>query len=392
MNDYPSYPSGLKQKVEAVQNAQSGIVNGSYSGLIRTAANKYGLPESVLTRLLAQESGNFDPDVISGRRRGGAGELGIAQFLPSTLQWLQTNPEYGKFDPLNPAQAIDAAAHYLADQTAIFNGDLEKGVAAYNAGAGNVQLAIQRAGRGDWRQGLPETTKNIYLPKVYGSPDSQVNTQSWRGDRPPELTDFLNPDGTPDPYGYGDAIKSYYEGLNLKRQYELGPESQFIDDVIKELKLEIEAGNLNVRKASEVLNTRIQGYKTAVDFYSSDAFKYGAPPGATHIPAGQYGSSVLGRQPSAIQGGVTINPMQEALNVYREAQSTIGGVQTPSVPDISGMRRNMYNPPAAPNVSGAVSSIGSFIGGAAPPRNLTPAQQALEEMRRRMQPALGFRG
>ena len=318
-----------------------------FAGAIQNAARKYGIPESILTRLLAQESG-WNPDVISGRDPGDDGELGIAQFMPATWKGLEEQWGY-KWDPRNPLQAIDAAARHLAEQSAIFNGDLEKGVAAYNAGAGNVQLAIQRAGsRGDWRQTLRQIkplTTDVYLPNVYGSPDSQANTQTWRGDRPPELTDFLDPNGSPDPYAYGDAIKSYYEGLNLKRQYELGPESQFIDDVIKELELEIEAGNLNVRKASEVLNTRIQGYKTAVDFYSSDAFKYGAPPGATHIPAGQYGSSVLGRQPSAIQGGVTINPMQEALNVYREAQSTIGSVQTPSVPDISGMRRNMYNPP-----------------------------------------------
>jgi hypothetical protein len=83
-----------------------------YKPLIKKAADQYGVPEELLTRMLSAENG-FKPTGVSS-----AGARGIAQFLPSTAR------EYG-IDPDDPTQAIPGAAHYLADlkaKTGTWNG------------------------------------------------------------------------------------------------------------------------------------------------------------------------------------------------------------------------------------------------------------------------------
>jgi soluble lytic murein transglycosylase-like protein len=101
-----------------------------YAEPIARAEDRYGLPSSLLARVLHQES-RFRPDVISGATRSRAGALGIAQFMPATAAELGV-------DPLNPLQAIDGAARYLRT---LFDrlGDWPSALAAYNWGIGNVQ-------------------------------------------------------------------------------------------------------------------------------------------------------------------------------------------------------------------------------------------------------------
>lgn len=116
-----------------------------YVGLIATAEREYGLPVDLLARLLWQES-RYREDIITGKVRSPAGAMGIAQFMPATAR------EMG-IDPLNPAQAIDGAARYLARLYRQF-GNWTETLAAYNWGIGNVQ-----------RKGLsaaPAETRNYY--------------------------------------------------------------------------------------------------------------------------------------------------------------------------------------------------------------------------------------
>src|SRR5438445_8624770 len=71
--------------------------------LIETSAARRGLPVEFLTRLIWRES-SFRPGAVSS-----AGAQGIAQFMPGTAA------ERGLADPFDPAQAIPASAHLLAD-------------------------------------------------------------------------------------------------------------------------------------------------------------------------------------------------------------------------------------------------------------------------------------
>ena len=107
--------------------ASVGSGDTPYSDLISAAASKYGVDPAVLKGLIKQESG-FDPNAGSP-----AGAQGLTQLMPATAASL------GVTDVHDPAQAIDAGAHYLRMQLDRFGGDLSKALAAYNAGPGAVQ-------------------------------------------------------------------------------------------------------------------------------------------------------------------------------------------------------------------------------------------------------------
>ncbi len=147
-----------------------GPVDGQFSDLINAAAEKYGLDPALLKALIRQES-NFDPNA-----RSPAGASGLTQLMPGTAASL------GVTNPLDPAQAIEGGAKYLAQQLEAFDGDVRKALAAYNAGPG----AVQRYG------GVPPyaETQN-YVRAVMGFADE------YRRQSPPAAAGVA---GSPLPY------------------------------------------------------------------------------------------------------------------------------------------------------------------------------------------------
>lgn len=116
-------------------------------------------PEVNANLLAAQakiESIQFDPAVVSGKRRSSAGAMGVSQFMPGT--WAK----YGKGSPYDPAQAIAAQGRYmcqLAKDVRRFPGDdTANMLAAYNAGPGAVE---KYGGVPNYRE-----TKN-YIKRIY---------------------------------------------------------------------------------------------------------------------------------------------------------------------------------------------------------------------------------
>jgi cell wall-associated NlpC family hydrolase len=96
-----------------------------YADLFTRAGSRHGVDPALLAAVAQQESA-FDASAVSP-----AGAQGLMQFMPATARELVVNP----FDP---ASAVDGAARYLADLTGQF-GSTELGLAAYNAGPGNVR-------------------------------------------------------------------------------------------------------------------------------------------------------------------------------------------------------------------------------------------------------------
>lgn len=105
-----------------------------------------------------------------------AGAIGIAQVMPSTapeaarLAGLPFDERRYRTDS-SYNRALGEA--YFKEQVRVFDGDLVKASAAYNAGAGNVRRAIRRAEQrgGDWTQYLPAETRD-YITKVHGRRDT----------------------------------------------------------------------------------------------------------------------------------------------------------------------------------------------------------------------------
>lgn len=128
------------------------------------AAEKANISPWLFVRQINQESG-FNPVAKSP-----AGAIGIGQFMPSTAAGIANPLGSGQLDPLNPEQALTAAALYMAGKNVRW-GDYAKALAAYNAGDGGVQKAINKAtdaGNADnWQQYLYQETKT-YIQIILG--------------------------------------------------------------------------------------------------------------------------------------------------------------------------------------------------------------------------------
>jgi Soluble lytic murein transglycosylase and related regulatory proteins (some contain LysM/invasin domains) len=120
-----------------IKNAAADVMSvfgTKYDALINVSAREAGIDPGILYRLLRQES-HFREDIIFGRVRSPVGALGIAQFMPATArEWLGSEA-----NALMPTIAIPGAARYLRWLSNQFGGDMQKAVAAYNWGIGNVQ-------------------------------------------------------------------------------------------------------------------------------------------------------------------------------------------------------------------------------------------------------------
>lgn len=133
--------------------------------LVISSAKKHGIPPHHFSNLLARESMQFNPDVMSGKMNSPMGAQGVGQWMPESAKWWAE--QYGEFDPLVPEQAIPASAAYLGSLNKRFN-SLPATYAAYNAGPGRVAGALNDAKSFEeaLRKLSPETQQ--YVPAVMG--------------------------------------------------------------------------------------------------------------------------------------------------------------------------------------------------------------------------------
>jgi len=138
---------------------------GEFTSLITAASNKFGVPASFLEAQMQAESGG-DPNAVSH-----AGAVGLMQLMPVTAA------EVGVVDRRSPAESIFGGAEYQAKKLAEFDGDAEKAIAAYNAGAGTVKKAVAAAGD-DWLQAMPKETQDYVAKLLPAWQTAQVRTAS----------------------------------------------------------------------------------------------------------------------------------------------------------------------------------------------------------------------
>jgi soluble lytic murein transglycosylase-like protein len=118
----PTPPAIVKAPVAAEPAAPA----PTPSELADAAADKYGLPRSLVRSVMHAESG-FQPHAVSPK-----GAIGLMQLMPETAKVLGV-------DPHDSAQNVDAGTRYLRDLLIKYNFGLWHALAAYNAGEGAVQ-------------------------------------------------------------------------------------------------------------------------------------------------------------------------------------------------------------------------------------------------------------
>jgi hypothetical protein len=129
------------------------LPRGAYVDVARQAAIRYGISPDSFIRQIQQES-HFDPNAQSP-----SGAVGIAQFIPSTAASIGVNP----YDPVS---ALNGAARLMSSLAGQFGGDYAKALAAYNAGPGAVQHAVNIGGAG-WLAYMPPETQH-YVRTIMG--------------------------------------------------------------------------------------------------------------------------------------------------------------------------------------------------------------------------------
>lgn len=112
---------------------------------IDKASNKYKVSKDLIKSIIKVES-NFDPYAISK-----AGAMGLMQIIP------RTSLELGLERPFDIYENIDAGVKYLRKMLDRYNNDLDKALAAYNAGPDNVDKA----------GGIPDIKETVdYVKKI----------------------------------------------------------------------------------------------------------------------------------------------------------------------------------------------------------------------------------
>ncbi|WP_305042776.1 lytic transglycosylase domain-containing protein [Geoalkalibacter sp.] len=123
-------------------NANNISEAGSLEQIVDKAAQRYQIAPELIKAVIKAES-SFNPKAVSP-----AGAQGLMQLMPATAR------ELGVDNPFDPEQNVMGGTRYLRDLLNRYDGDLDKALAAYNWGMGNLARSNGR---------LPEETRNYQV-------------------------------------------------------------------------------------------------------------------------------------------------------------------------------------------------------------------------------------
>lgn len=113
---------------DALTPMEDAPVPAAFAAVLVRIAEANDLSPALLAALVWQES-RWHPDAVSS-----AGAIGLTQLMPETARRLGV-------DPRDPIANLTGGARYLRQQLDLFDGDIEKALAAYNAGPARVLRA-----------------------------------------------------------------------------------------------------------------------------------------------------------------------------------------------------------------------------------------------------------
>jgi len=139
--DTASFESELRKEMKSIEKKDIEMVETGegkpageraegYDSLIDGAAEEYNIPAALIKAVIRQES-NFDQDAVSPK-----GAMGLMQLMPSTADIL------GVENPFDAEDNIYGGTSYLVNMITRYGGDINRALAAYNAGPERVKSEI----------------------------------------------------------------------------------------------------------------------------------------------------------------------------------------------------------------------------------------------------------
>jgi soluble lytic murein transglycosylase-like protein len=130
------------------------VVPATYAAKVHELAARFDLSPALLEAVVWQES-RWRANAVSP-----VGARGLAQLMPGTAREMGVNPD-------DPFANLEGGARYLREQLDRFDGDVEKALAAYNAGPGRVEAA----------GGIPRIRETqLYVASIMGRLSSQFRS------------------------------------------------------------------------------------------------------------------------------------------------------------------------------------------------------------------------
>lgn len=139
-----------------------------YESEIKKYSDKFGVDRYIITALIKAES-NFNSKAVSS-----AGAYGIMQLTKDTFDYCMKslNIKTSENEVFNDEKNIMAGTWYMAQMLKKYNGDITCSVAAYNAGAANVDKWLKNGEYSEDGKKLSyipfgETQRHVKKIKVY---------------------------------------------------------------------------------------------------------------------------------------------------------------------------------------------------------------------------------
>lgn len=123
-------PESARRDLQQVTYGEASArgIPAPFAAKVAELSARYDLSPALIEALVWQES-RWQHSAVSPK-----GARGLAQLMPGTASDLGV-------DPADPLANLEGGARYLREQLNRFDGDLEKALAAYNAGPSRVERA-----------------------------------------------------------------------------------------------------------------------------------------------------------------------------------------------------------------------------------------------------------